>query len=282
MVRILGENKNDKFFEEYNQAWKVMEKTPIISKLLKEQEAERITQIRYNIFLYLRSQMLRHYFGLDNPKFRKALYEVLQSRETSRLFFLDILGAHAWANPLFHAYLYEQLPAYVRRNYANIWNLVIEDDLIRKKIEERVAKWVDIDEVMPDYNSGDAIDLHIVRILSWSDEDMKSDVAQDLIELHRVFNIPLFYIPPSALQILLYRRRVEFHLAIDKDGNPLPNGCWIYEEQKHREPYKKGMLPKEPKEIIQGILEHPACVFAIEKRKELCCGRQIISKKEGF
>lgn len=262
-----GNNQKNSFLREYNQIWKEIETTPMIARL-KANEPEKVNQIRYNILLYLRSQALTHFFGLDNPHFRAALDETLRNRKTNKLFFLDILGAHAWANPLFHSYLYEQIPAYVKRNHTDIWNLVIEDDLLTNKIEERIAKWIDIDDVIPEYNSGDAINLHVARILSWSDEDMTSEVAQDLIDLHRVFNIPLFYIPPDDLELLL-SRKVEFHLALDKDDNPLPNGCWIYEEQKQRERYKTGMLAKEPKEIIQGILKHRHCVFAVEKRKEL-------------
>jgi hypothetical protein len=119
------------------------------------------------------------------------------------------------------------------------------------------------------------VGLHLARILSWSDEDMKSEVAQDLIDLHRVFNIPLFYFPPDDL-VLLISKGVEFHLALDKDNNPLPNGCWIYkesarpEEQRQRERYKTGMLLKEPKEIIQDILGHRLCRFAVERKRELC------------
>jgi hypothetical protein len=263
----IGNRKNSKFFKEYDQIWEQMEKMPLIKKLMKENGAERCAQIKHNISLYLRSQALTHFFGIENEEFKRALDKSLRSRKTRVIFFLDILGAHAWANPRFHSYLYEQIPAYIQRNHTNIWNLVIQDKLIKNKIEERLAKYVDVDDVMPKYNSGENIDLHIVRILSWSDEDMRSDVAKDLIDLHKISNMPLFYIPRKDLQIMLTpQKKVEFHLALDRNGNRLPDGCWIYEEHKKRVPYRDGMLPRKPEEIISEILKHDDCIFALEKR----------------
>lgn len=268
-----GENGYSGFLKEFEQIWREIEKLPAISA---SSETER-DQIRNTILLYLQSQALTDFFGLKDKDFRKALNKTLQSQETNKVYFLDILGAHAWANPCFHSYFYDQLRAYVTRNHSAVWNLVVQDNQIRKKIEERIAKHIDIDEVMPDYNSGDIIGLHIARILSWEDEDMKSDVAKDLIDLHRAFNIPLFYYHPDYLKMLLkrkdnhrsLRRKVEFHLALDKNDEVLPGGCWIYEEQGRRKQYEQGDLAQAPKDIIQDILEDGHCIFAAEKWREL-------------
>ncbi|MGB9693723.1 MAG: radical SAM protein [Fervidobacterium sp.] len=211
-------------------------------------------------------------FGVEDRGFREALNNALKSRDTKTVFFLDILGANAWANPMFHSYLYKQIPVYIKRNYCCIWNLEIQDDLIRKKIEERISQFVDVDDVMPDYNSGGPADLHIVRILSWSDEDMRSPVAQDLIDFHSAFNIPLFYIHPRYLNVLLGDRHVEFHLALDKEGNRIKNGCWVYDDERGtRKPYDERIhnLGLRPETIIQRILEHSECIFALEKRRKL-------------
>lgn len=274
--RKVGTNRqseNNEFDREFDWFRKEIEKTPRLSELVKQFSREKGKQSRYNILLYMQSQALTGFFGVDIPEYRRALHRALRSRETHQIFFLDILGAYAWANPVFHSYLYEQIPAYIERNRTDIWNLVIQDDLIKDKIEGRVAKWIDIDDVMPGYNSGDVIDLNMVRILSWSDDDMKSDVAQDLIELHRAFSIPLFYLPYDNLSIMLDYKKVEFHLALDKDGKCLPGGCWVYDEARgKREPYKKDMLPQEPEKLIRNILQHHNCVFALERRTQLCQG----------
>ena len=277
--RKVGTNsrsENNEFDREFDRFRKEIEKTPRLSELVKQFSREKGKQSRHNILLYMQSQALTGFFGVNIPEYKRALHRALRSRETHQIFFLDILGAYAWANPVFHSYLYEQIPAYIERNRTDIWNLVIQDDLIKDKIEDRTAKWIDIDDVMPGYNSGDAIDLNIVRILSWEPDDMKSDVAQDLIELHRVFSIPLFYLPYDNLSIMLENRRVEFHVALDKDGNPLPDGCWVYDEAiGKREPYKEGMLPQKPETLIRHILQHRNCVFALEKRMQLWQGLSI-------
>lgn len=223
------------------------------------------------------------YFGVKDLKFRRALNDAFRNREVKTIYFIDILGAHAWANPIFNSYLYEQIPIYFRRNYTHIWNLTVQNELLKKKIEERLAKYVDVDDVMPDYNSGGPMDLHIVRVLSWSDDDMRKPTTQNLIAFHRAFNIPLFFLPPQALYILVRNNRVEFHLAVDNNGNTIENGCWVYDHNRRkREPYDRKLhayLPN-PYEIIKGILEHPDCEFAIEKRRSLCQryrgGRKIL------
>lgn len=243
-------------------------------------------QISHSIFLYLRSQTLTDFFGLEDETFRMTLKETLRSRETKRLFFIDILGAHAWANPLFHNYLYEQIRAYMERNRTDIWNLEVQDSdldrLLRKKMEERFAQHIDIDEVMPDYDSGGPIDLEMVRILSWEVSDMMSDVAQDIIDLHRVFNIPLLYVPRDTLGLALRKRteKVEFHLALDKNDEPLHNSsgsspqehwkrsCWIYTRGK-RMPYFEKALRIPPKDVIEYILTSESCIFAAEKMRQL-------------
>lgn len=264
---------NRELSELLGRLWNGPEGKKLITGLEERYGKERALQVQYNIDLYVHSQTLTEFFGLEDEEFRKALKDALESHETRTIYFLDILGAEAWANPMFHSYLYEQIPVYVRRNHSNIWNLVVTNDLIKQKIEQRLAKWVDIDEVMPNYNSGGEADLHMVRILSWDEKDMKSDVAQDLIDFHKEVNIPLFYLPRDFCSIGLGETLAEFHLAVDKNHKPVPNGCWIYHtprgEAPKRERYKKNMLIQDPWAAITSFLRVEQCVFALEKRRQL-------------
>ncbi len=263
------------------EAWQQAVRSEAGLRLKEILGADKIERMRSHIELWLQSDVLTEFFGLENETFRIALSKHLQSERIEAVFFIDILGAHAWSNLLFHRYFYEQIATYVKRNFDGVWNLGIVDERIKKKIDERLARYIDVDEVMPDYNCGRTVNLHVARILAWSDEDMKSDMAQELIDLHRVFNIPLFYYPLQNLQMLFMRETVEFHVAVDRNGKvPLdPEGCWVYYERhapgeevkRDRVPYSQyePQLPYHPLQYIHRILEDRECQFAIEKRQIL-------------
>lgn len=263
-------------------AWGQMLRTEPGLRLTETMGSERSERLRSHIELLAQSEGLTAFFGVENEEFRGVLDKHLRSQRVGSVFFIDILGAHAWTNLLFHSYCYDQIGLYMRRNYNGIWNLSIVDERIRNKIEERLAKYVDVDDVMPDYGRGKHIDLQMIRILGWSDEDMKTDVAHELIDLHRVFNIPLFHVPALSLQVLSGKQRIEFHVAVDRNGRvpKHPNeGCWVYHETpkkdggitRERVPYSqyKPKLPYHPLEHVWMLLEAGECKFAFEKRREL-------------
>lgn len=210
------------------------------------------------------------HYGVDQPDFREALSKHLRYPRTKKIYFLDILGAHAWAHPLFNRYLLEQARVYATRNHTNMWNLKIKDELIRSKIDERLAEGkIDVDDVFPDYHIGSDIDFTLVRILCWSDEDMKSDIAQQLIDLHSMFNIPLLHIPPENLSAF-FEGDLEYHAATYENNQLLPQGCWIY-FQGRRMPFEEysGTEIRKPVQTVRRILKQGNCVFALEKRREL-------------
>lgn len=259
---------------------------PTLSGTFGEGKAKRILQ---HLDLVLRSHALTQFFGLEDPAFRQALDAQLHSPKASTVIFTDILGARAWANPCFYRYVYEQAATYTSRNQGVRWNLNFPNTefghLLRDKLEARLIEGnIDIDEVMPDYGSGDQMNLQMVRILSWDHDDMMSDVAQDLIDLHRAFNIPLLFFPFERLGPRYGHKKVEFHLALDAAGKILqePEGCWVYEEEemitkegaremvpKQRVPLSKYTGKIDPLEDVLFILQQPDCVFAAAKRKEL-------------
>jgi radical SAM superfamily enzyme YgiQ (UPF0313 family) len=258
-----------------------------ISELLRELPPKDLAQIRLNIYPYLKSLTLKEFYGVsgEESKFIETLDKHIENLETKKIYFIDTLGAHAWANPLFQHYFYGQISRYIKRNYTNRWNLLFTDDLIKKKIEERFAKgYVDDVDVLPEYNTGENISLHMGRILSWSDDDMKSPIAQNLIDLHRIFNIPLFYIKREHLEVFV-PKNVDFHVAVDAKDEILPQGCWIYYEkssedensvikeriplEEYKEKYPKETRLRDPVSIFKQILESDRCRFAIEKRYEL-------------
>lgn len=261
--------------------WREILKSQAGSALAKVVGSEEMERLRSQFELYIQSAALTEFFGVEDVEFRRALNSHLQSQRIGAVFFIDILGARAWANPLFHAYCYEQIPMYVKRNFDGLWNLSIIDERIRQTIEKRLAKHVDIDDVMPDYGRGGMIDLQLIRILGWPDDDMKTDVAQDLIDLHRVFNIPLFHVTPTTLNVLFGRQNFEFHVAVDRQGQvPLhPEGCWVYYETRDergevirkRVPYSQyePKLTLDPLDHVWMILQSDECKFAFEKRREL-------------
>jgi radical SAM superfamily enzyme YgiQ (UPF0313 family) len=261
-----------------------LEQVNALRNAVSDEEAEQIIS---NLGFYLESQALGEFYGVEETKFRETLNKLMENQRSRKLYFIDILGAHAWANPLFQVYFYEHVSRYFKRNYSNSWNLKFTDKLIKNKIEERLAAgYIDVDDVFSDYDIGDPIDLHMIRILSWKDEDMKSDIAQNLIDLHRVFNIPLLYFPPEKLFGLFFtERKLEFHVMVDEKDKILPDGCWIYYEEitddehierkrveRKRVPYrlyKKKFRDIRPHKIFKDILQQKMCVFAIEKKKEL-------------
>lgn len=256
-----------------DRLWRGSEGESLISRLTERYGEIMSMQVKYNIDLLVHSQTLTEFYGVDNPEFEKALENAFNSRRTKTIYFLDVLGAHAWANPRFHSYLYKQIPAYFRRNHSNIWNLTTTNRLIKQKIDQRLARYVDIDDVMPNYGSGGEADLNVVRILSWGDDDIKSTVAQDLIDFHKTFNIPLFYLPQDYVKIGYGDTMAEFHLAVDIDNEIIQDGCWTYQTPKEgpseRKRWEEGALQLEPREAIQRFLTIENCVFALEKRREL-------------
>jgi radical SAM superfamily enzyme YgiQ (UPF0313 family) len=261
--------------------WREMLETQAGSQLAAALGDEKTERLRSQFELYAQSEALTEFFGVENEEFRIALDTHLRSPKIGALFFIDILGARAWANLVFHSYCYEQIALYVKRNFDGVWNLSITDGRISRKIEERLARYVDISNVMPEYGRGEKIDLQVVRILGWPDEDMKTDVAHDLIDLHRAFNIPLFHVPPLVLEAMFGKRNFEFHVAVDRRGQVPrhPEGCWVYHETpgrngkiiRARVPYSqyKPKLPLPPLEHLWIVLKADECKFAFEKRQEL-------------
>ena len=243
-----------------------------IKKLMEELPSKvDIDKILLNIGLYLKSQSLTYLYGVETEKFRKELNSVFENPLTKKIYFIDILGAHAWTNQLFQIYTYEQVFRYMKRNYKNGWNLEFKEDYLRKRIEKCLENGcVDVSEALPDYNTGEEIDLTMARILVWDEKDMKSDVVQNLIDLHKTFNIPLFHLPPQKIPEMY--KNVEFHVALDANENIL--SCWVWDgrERVSLEEYRTkyddpGFNPHELFEII--FTYYNECVFAIEKRKEV-------------
>jgi radical SAM superfamily enzyme YgiQ (UPF0313 family) len=212
------------------------------------------------------------HFGVDAPDFREALSTHLRYPGTKRLYFLDILGADAWSQPLFYRYIYEQAAVYCARNHTRIWNLNMSDPIVRAKIVARLEKGnLDVSDVLADYPSGGKTDLMLTRILCWPEEDMRQEVTQQLIDLHCAFNIPLFYVPKENLD-LLFPGSVEYHAATDDRGKLLPNGCYVFADGTRR-PHsdyqaERQNLP-DPVDLVQRVLHQTTCVFAAEKRNEL-------------
>lgn len=248
----------------------------------------KVEPILQHLDLVLRSHALTRFFGVEDPAFRQALNAQLHNPRTSTVVFIDVLGAHAWANPLFYRYAYEQATTYVSRNHGVRWNLNFKStrfgDLLKNKVEGRLIEGdIDVDEVMPNYGSGDQINLQMVRILSWLDDDMMSDVAQHLIDLHRAFSIPLLFIPREQLGYPYHNKSIEFHLALDADGNvqQKPEGCWVYDEElttgregtttmsRSRVPLSEYQGQIDPLGTIHYIPQQEGCVFAVERRKQL-------------
>lgn len=116
--------------------------------------------------------------------------------------------------------------------------------------------------------------------MAWDDEDIKSTTGKIIIDIHRLFNIPLFYLNPEELP----QQNLEYHAVFSKN-NVLSAWVWIDEENRRirLEEYNE-RLEKEEKEkfdIYQefnNLINNKNLQVAIEKYEELLINEHVFEK----
>lgn len=119
------------------------------------------------------------------------------------IYAIDVLGPAGWLNPIAFHYLSVQIRAYIRRNIReDQWRITVSSplyDAMNRAIcaagPGGSATNFDPGEIPWGTGGPDrAVDLEFCRVLLWSSEELTSQVGRTVVEIHRAFNVPLFWI----------------------------------------------------------------------------------------
>ena len=147
---------------------------------------------------------------------------------------IDVLGPQAWASPTAFRYLAIQLRYYARANVIDgDWNLEVRGslgDAINRALENARAQGLEQSLTLfdnPDDFSWSVVKenprLEYARVLLWSEEELTHPIATTVIDIHRTFHVPLFFIPVArndsarALDFICFHR--------EERGRSRSTGC---------------------------------------------------------
>jgi len=247
-----------------------------ITKLQKRIKNDlELNRIKKEILTSLKGFSLdKEIFAVDEI-YQKHLINEFEKPENYSAYFVDILGADAWNSPRFLVYLISQLLYFAKSNYFdNEWHLKFEKNLnIAIKNAIKNLDNINLSNVFSNYEEGKnkKTNFSIARILAWNKDDMKSSIAENLIELHRIFNIPLFYIDPEKLPKFIMEQGIEFHLILSKNGIEKDSMVWYKNRRIKLKDYNKlsSGPDLDPKRFFVDKFKDKKIMFAAQKRSQL-------------
>ena len=223
----------------------------------------------------------------------KMIVEHLSDTKWTRLYAIDCLDDNMWKRPETYAYFGHQAREYLKANYNTIdkeWKIVFSNQVLNaidnaaKNAEQHFQKhysdYPNTDERLTAFdhwspkNNNETIKLkfEIVRVLIWPIGSLLSEEADAAINLHRMFNIPLFYLAPETVGKVQKEEYILLCRTSDTDKTKqgkLGGLAWC-DGSKKLKPVRD--LNFHALEHFHSLLENQKLLFAIDSREMLMKG----------
>ncbi len=209
---------------------------------------------------------------------------------SNKLYGIDRLNDTVWRSAETYVYLGLQSREYTRANYnsrTRKWNIIFSGPVL-----EAIKRAVEVAKKFLPNHDGEGHSLtafddwhhpqsakagkpkfEIVRILIWPKERLLSQEAFAVARLHKIYNIPLFFLEPSSLQddphdeYILFCKDGDTPKTAKRDLRGLAWDASRNDWQQVRD------LGYHPLAHFQRLLQHPKLVFAIDAREMLKQGK---------
>jgi hypothetical protein len=202
----------------------------------------------------------------------------------NRLYGIDRLNDAVWRSAETYTYFGLQAREYMKANYdpqKNLWDITFS-----KPVLEAIQRAITVaKEYLPNHrkegHSLTAFDdwchpqaekagkpkFEIVRILIWPQERMVSEEAYAVARLHKIYNIPLFYLAPSAIENEPKDEYILFCKPKDSADTPPHDLRGMAWDSTRKNWQQVGELSYHPLEHFYALLKNPKLVFAIDARE---------------
>lgn len=207
----------------------------------------------------------------------------------NRLYAIDRLNDAVWKSAETYTYFGLQAREYMRANYksqSDSWDIVFSKPVLAA-IQHAIAianrylpnhhkhghSLTAFDDWRPPQTAqGGKPKFEIVRILVWPKEQLLTEEAFAVARLHKIYNIPLFYLDPSAIERNAQDEYILFCKPRDTPNTPPNDLRGMAWDPTRRDWQLVGNLSYHPLEHFLELLKHPKLVFAIDAREMLIKG----------
>jgi predicted MPP superfamily phosphohydrolase len=146
------------------------------------------------------------------------------------IFAIDVCGPRAWVGTGAYRYLAPQVKRYLTANVVKgQWDLTISKP-VGAAIQRSIARAMKFrgDDAEPiltesmtqfdnvavlNWHARDKFRFQFARILLWSEDELRSPIAQAIAVIHNAFHVPLFYLPTP---VRAERRDVDYIMFLGK------------------------------------------------------------------
>lgn len=202
----------------------------------------------------------------------------------NRLYGIDRLNDAVWRSAETYTYFGLQAREYMKANYNSqndTWDITFS-----KPVLEAIQRAITVaNDYLPNHrkegHSLTAFDdwrhpqaakagkpkFEIVRILIWPQERLASEEAYAVARLHKIYNIPLFYLAPSAIENDPKDEYILFCKPKDSADTPPHDLRGMAWDSSRHNWQQVGELNYHPLEHFYALLENPKLVFAIDARE---------------
>ena len=218
----------------------------------------------------------------------------VQLANCESIYAVDVLGPLAWITPTSFRYLAIQIREYIRANVRDeTWNLIVSSDIeeaIRRAVDNSKSWRVNgrpvLRESLTEFDNPEDFRwekgsprLEFSRILIWTEDEMKSSIAESVIAIHESFHIPLFCIIVDKSDPLR-----EFDYILFKGMGDKTSGFYNLPTEGFRlGVIRNGRIPGYTHCLTHWntLLNDPRLAFAIDARHALRRGLQLASPPSG-
>jgi hypothetical protein len=194
---------------------------------------------------------------------------------------IDVIGPHAWISPQTYRYLAPQIRKYIiaNTNDKNQWHVQVAPPLAqalrtsvknaseRNEIAESLTRFDDSDF---NWKEAETPRLEFSRILLWNKAELLSPVTKSIIAIHRLFNVPLFFLETNRSDP---KRDIDFILFHMKDRTV--EGFYGLKYRKYEtNPINQQWIKPigNPMDFYNNLLSHPHIMLAEDAYNLLISG----------
>ncbi|RPI19477.1 MAG: hypothetical protein EHM58_01325 [Ignavibacteriae bacterium] len=218
-------SRKQSIYSSYNKAFKKTEKNLFLNNNCKGYKD-------VNDFFEKFFEFIKEYSKGDHGVDQNWKTEIIGDfNKAKALYFIDTLGAASWARSALSTYLIDQVQIYNNRNNKLLFNEKQKWNYT-PPVNKAIRNTYSTLEMHINGSQSTLLKLDICRILIWNREDLKSISGEILLNLHKTFKIPLFFIDKRKQEknIVKLPEKHEYHLVfythnISRKTNPNDFKC---------------------------------------------------------